>query len=421
MPDEEQMTIEERYKYLRGQQRRYRNADRVGKGRLLDEMEAVTGLHRKALVRLLQGELRRKQRRVQRGSTYTEEVRQAVLVIAESLDWVCAERLTPNLEWMARHLMRHGELSLGEAGLLELGQIGVSTVGRILARVPRERWRLPQRPPAPNPIARQVVVERIPWQTRELGHVEMDLVHHGGRSSEGDYLHTLQVVDVASGWAEQAVVAGRSYLAMTAALDLILARLPFPVLEAHSDNGSEFLNYHLIRYWQERQPAPRLSRSRPYHKNDNRFVEQKNSSLVRAYVGYGRLDSAHQARLLASLYALMHLYYNYFEPVQHQVEKSYYQDSAGHTQVRRRRDRAATPLDRAVALGQGREGSLEEGEKQRRSLNPRYLRQSIYDLVGQLRASTTTTGLGDVRRIIAAIHDQGLITIDSPKEAAPAR
>jgi len=143
MPNEEQMTINERRKYLRLLKKRYLKANRLERGGLLDEMEAVTGSHRKSLIRLMNGSLERKPRRKQRGHTYGPEVDDALRVIAESFDYLCAERLFPNLVWMATHLSAHGELEVSPPLLEKLGRISVSTVGRILARIRQDQPRLP--------------------------------------------------------------------------------------------------------------------------------------------------------------------------------------------------------------------------------------------------------------------------------------
>ena len=132
-------------------------------------------------------------------------------------------------------------------------------------------------------------MKRIPWDEAEPGHFEVDLVHHCGPSASGEYVHTLQMVDVATGWSERVAVLGRSFRVMRVGFQRCLERLPFPVLEIHPDNGSEFLNHHLVRFFRDTVQEVDLSRSRPYHKNDNRNVEQKNSTLVRAYLGYGSL------------------------------------------------------------------------------------------------------------------------------------
>jgi len=120
------------------------------------------------------------------------------------------------------------------------------------------------------------------------------------------------MIDVATGWSERVALLGRSYLVMQDAFERIMARLPFPVREIHPDNGSEFLNHHLLRYFGQKLKGAKLTRSRPWQKNDNRFVEQKNDTLVRAYLGHERLDTAAQTQALNALYDQMWLYYNLF-------------------------------------------------------------------------------------------------------------
>jgi hypothetical protein len=136
----------------------------------------------------------------------------ALSVVWESSDYICAERLQPNLVWLAGHLERHGELRLTPELLAKLGTISVSTVGRILARLQQDQPRLPrQGPQEANQARRQVPIQIIPWNETQPGHFEVDLVHHAGASSEGLYVHTLQMVDVATGWSERVAVLGRSW------------------------------------------------------------------------------------------------------------------------------------------------------------------------------------------------------------------
>jgi hypothetical protein len=293
-------------------------------------------------------------------------------------------------------------------------------VRRILSRLPPDQWRLPRKRPSGNPVAQQVPIARIPWDVAQAGHVEVDLVHHGGRTTEGQYLHTLQLVDVASGWSEREVVVGRSYVAMEAAFGRILERLPFDLIQVHSDNGPEFLNHHLLRFWSQRPDPPQLGRSRPYRKNDNRFVEQKNSTLVRAYVGYRRLDCPAQALALARAYQLMGPYYNLFQPVMRLVEKTHIQEPDRRTRVRRRYDQAATPFDRLKMLEALEPGPRKELEGLRQAINPRQLRRSIYELLEHLRHLPANGRLGDVRQVMAAIADLPPF-IANPKEAARVR
>ena len=163
MSTDDQMTINERYKYLRCMQNRYRLARRREQSRLLDEMQAVTGLHRKSLIRLLKGSIKRKPRRKQRGPTYGAEVESALRIIAQSLDHICAERLTPNLSFMAGLLDAHGELHLSPWLRHQLDSISTSTVRRILSRYHPTSSRLPRkRPSGPRPLTKSIPMRRIP-------------------------------------------------------------------------------------------------------------------------------------------------------------------------------------------------------------------------------------------------------------------
>jgi len=387
MSTEDKMTIDERLKYLRKMQERYLKADRKGRGRLLDEMETVTGLHRKSLIRLMKGNLTRQPRRRQRGRVYGPEVDVAVRIIAESTDYICAERLTPNLTWLATHLAAHGELTVTAQLLEQLDRISISSVERVLARIRQDEPRLPRHGPKQrNCLLRDVPMTRIPWQEQEHGHFEVDLVHHCGPTASGEYLHTIQMVDVATAWSERAAVLGRSYLVMEAGFSRILVRLPFSVLELHSDNGSEFLNQHLMRFWHALTPKPHISRSRPYNKNDNRFVEQKNSTLVRSYLGYDRLDTVAQALAVNELYDKMWLYYNFFQPVMRLAEKTLIHEEGQSARVKRRFDTAATPFDRLCALKAIPKELEEQLRILREQTNPRQLRQEINELLAYIAA-----------------------------------
>lgn len=382
MSTEDHMTIDERYKYLCRMKQRYRQASRKEKRDLLDEMQVVTDLHRKSLIRVINGALRRKPRGRQRGRTYGPEVESALCIIAESLDYICAERLTPNLPWMAQHLNTHGELYLSPALLDDLQRISVSTVRRILARHHPSPCRLPRKPPSrPKSLTRDIPMKRIPWDTLQPGYCEVDLVHHSGPNPSGQYVHSLHMVDVATGWSERRAVLGRSWLVMRDAFRHILAHLPFGVWEVHSDNGSEFFNYHLLRFWGEAASHIKLSRSRPFHKNDNPFVEQKHSSLIRAYLGHERLDTVAQTLLLNELYQHMGWYYNLFQPVMRVVEKVLIPAADGvRARVQRRYDQPRTPFDRLCQTEALSDAERDRLLDLRDSINPRSLRKEVYTL-----------------------------------------
>src|SRR3990170_183549 len=224
MPGEEKMTIGGTRKYLAIMQRRYQAADKKGKGTLLDEMEEFTSMHRKSLIRLLSAStLSRKPRRKQRGRKYGPDVDDSIRVIAESLDHICAERLKPAMPDMAKHLAQFGEMQITPHLISQLEEIGVATVGRILRRVRQDTYRLPRKgPERANQLAREIPMGRLPWNESQPGHFEVDLVHHCGPATVGDYVHTLQMVDVATGWRERAGVFGRTHRAMVAGSEKIV-------------------------------------------------------------------------------------------------------------------------------------------------------------------------------------------------------
>ena len=314
------------------------------------------------------------------------EVEQAIRIIAKSTDFICAERLTPNLVWLAQHLAYHSEIAASAALLQKLETISESTVRRILSGARRTERLLPR--PTPhfgNRVLHDIPMRRIPWNEDEPGHFEADLVHHSGPWVEGDYVHTLQMVDVATGWSERVALLGRSYLVMEDAFRRILARLPFPVLELHPDNGSEFFNAHLRAFWKQYKEV-HLSRSHPYHKNDNRFVEQKNDTLVRHYFGHRRFDTVAQTLAMNQLHDDLWLYYNFFQPVMRTVEKIVVREEGKIIRLKRKFDNATTPFDRLLAtevLCHDKAAAL-VGLRQR--TNPLKLREGIYKQLDAINA-----------------------------------
>jgi hypothetical protein len=366
MPAAERMTIAERYKYLRRMTETYRRATRAERSQLLDHMEVATGLHRRSVVRLLRpGGLERTPRTRQRGRTYGAATEDVIRVVWESLDCICAARLTPALLPTAQHLATFGEVQLRPDVEEQLGTISRATVGRLLARFRQDEPRLPRRgPEQANRVRQAVPMRRIPWDTIAPGHFEVDLVHHAGGSAAGDYVHTLQLIDVATGWSERAAVLGRSQTA---------------VKELHPDNGAEFFNDHLVRFFGEQITGLTLSRSRPYRKNDNRFVEQKNDSLVRAYVGTARLDTRAQCAALNALYEQMWVYYNLFQPVLHLTSKEVIDG-----RLKRCWDEARTPYERLLASGVVSDEARARLAAFHAGTNPRALRRAIHAAIPRL-------------------------------------
>lgn len=414
MLEPEEMSLPERWKYLRLLQPRYASGNRRQRSDLLDEAEQVTGRHRKSLIRLLRGRLERKRRSRQRGRSYGPPVEYAVRLIARSLDFPCAERLQPALVPMAYSLASHGELQLAPDLLDHLGCISVSTVGRMVQRMRRDghQPRLARRrPPQRNPLTRPIPAGRLPRDLPEPGHFEVDLVHHAGDSASGQYVHTLQLIDVTSGWSERVAILGRSHTVLQDAFARILARLPFPMLELHPDNGAEFFNHFLLTYWKQAVPHLTLSRTRPFHKNDNPRVEEKNGSLVRGYIGFARLDTVAQTHLLNRIYDQMWLLHNFFHPVMRQQPALAARPGNGSPRSYDRPQPAFDRLCATPALPPAQQLAL---ANLRSTTNPLQLRNEVHALLDRLsRLPNARAGRPqDVRRtLFQHTHETASVTL----------
>jgi len=376
---EEKLNIEERLKLLRITRKRYRQASRPEKSRMLDNLELQTGLSRKRIIRHLNGPCIRKKRRRQRGRYYGPEVDDALRVISETCNYLCAELLQPNLIWLTELLQRHGEIELPQSLRGQLERISISTVRRILKRVHQDRPKRKRSAQFTANARSQIPVLRIPWDERQPGRWEVDLVHHCGPIASGEYLHSLVMVDVATGWCECAALLGRSYRGMRDAFLRCLLRTPVPVNEVHTDNGSEFFSAHILQFWKERARVPQLSRSRPYRKNDNRFVEHRNGALVRAWLGHDRIDTARQVNAVNRFYERLWLYFNFFQPIMRLASKTW----DGRRAVRVH-DTARTPLDRLIDAQLLTPSQIRQLITLRDQCNPRQLRRELLACIQEI-------------------------------------
>jgi hypothetical protein len=392
MVTHEKMTVDERYKYLRLMQARYEAANRTERGRLLDEAVTMTGLTRKYLCHLLNGAGPIRKRRLrQRGRKYGPAVAGVVRVVADALDWICAERLQPTLAKTASHLAKFSELVVDDSLLEQLNTISVSSVARLLKRLRQDEPRLARRRGAvpASGLAASIPMTRLPWDLAEPGHFELDTVHHGGPQSSGDYLCTLQLIDVATAWSERVAIYGRSARAVQQALQHAFSRCPFAIHEVHPDNGPEFINRPLIAFFGNKVTGVHLSRSRPFHKNDNRLVEQKNDTLVRAFLGHARLDTRAQCDLLNAIYDAMWIYYNLFQPVLHQTEKTYERTAEGALLVHRHQDIAKTPWDRLLVTAALSDQARLDLQAVYDATNPHQLKHEIQAQLDLLLSTST--------------------------------
>lgn len=359
---------------------RYLKASRAGKEQILDEFVATTGYHRKYAIRILKhGPKPKGLKKPGRHRVYQGEVVQALERIWEVCGRICSKRLQPFLPEMVSVLERWGELSLlPETRALLLG-MSRATIDRCLKRArftPAQHGRSTTKP---GSLLKKAISVRTftPWDEEQPGFEEIDLVAHCGETTEGIYLNTLTSVDLATGWTEILGLANKTQAAVSQAITELRQRLPFALLGIDSDNGSEFINDTLYRYCQAEQIT--FTRSRPYQKNDQAHVEQKNWSVVRHTIGYDRLETAEELALLRSIYLDLRLYINFFQPVMKLIGKEKVDDK-----IVRKYDQAQTPFRRVLAL---ESISVEVKGRliaQYMQLNPVALRASIDAKVAQL-------------------------------------
>lgn len=388
--EEGKMSVGAQIEYLRSMQKRYQEAARPGKSYLLDEMETMTHLGRKHLIALMNShQIGRRKRSRERGRIYDAHVASAISTVAEALDWICAERLQPVLHSMAQRLVACGEMAVSPEVLGKLQVISVASVGRIL-KTSRPVQRRPRSYPGrrSDTSAQQAVpISIIPWQQSEPGHFEVDLVHHGTPDRQGNLVCTIQFVDVLTGWSERFAIRGYTFGAIWHAIQVFREQCPIPVRELHSDNGSEFINHALIAVFGEKLVGVAQTRGRPGVHNDNRFVEQKNSSLVRAYLGNMPLRSPAELRALNALYQDMRLYYNLFQPVLRQTERKAFTGADGIVRIRRKQDCARTPFQRLCeATPPISRETREYLQMLYEQTNPMALKRSIHAQIDELTA-----------------------------------
>lgn len=329
---------------------RYREASKRERGRILDEFVASTGYHRKYAIHLLTHPLRttaapRKGRKHPR--RYDFAVQQALVTCWRASNGICSKRLVPYLPELVAALERHGELRLEKATRDKLLALSPSTADRLLA-AERERSRLHGfSTTRPGTLLREDVPIRLgtQWDDACVGFVELDLVAHCGDSVKGDYLYTLTLTDILTGWTECLAVSNRGQQAVFRAIVRARARFPFPLRGIDSDNGGEFLNTHLVRYCQDEHLV--FTRSRPFKKNDQAHVEQKNWSVVRHLVGYARYEGQTAWDALQDLYDVLRLYVNFFQPSLKLLSK----ERVG-SKIKKTYDEAKTPYQRVLASEQ---------------------------------------------------------------------
>jgi len=360
--------------YAAVQRERYLAATRAEKGLLLDEVVAVTGLHRKAAIRLLRRSPRAPTARARAGRPriYGWAVAHAAEVLWQATGHIGPQRLQPFVPELLDRLTRDGELALAPAVDKLVRQVSVATLGRLLGPA---RARRPTRGATTTRVGTWLRHE-IPirtfteWDDAGPGFCEIDLVAHCGSSTQGFYLCTLCTVDIATAWVELEAVWGKGHERVGGGVHRVRQRLPMPLLGIDSDNGSEFINKRLYDYCQ--QTGVTFTRSRAWKKNDSAHVEQKNGAVVRQLIGYDRFASKAAYAQLARVYRLARLHVNFFQPVQKLVSKR--REGA---RLHRVFDAAQTPYQRLGVSGVLSAEAHTQLETLYQCLNPLQLRRDL--------------------------------------------
>ena len=377
---------------------RYARSGRAERGRILDEFSAVTGFHRKHAMRLLGGGQPNQQRGPRpRRRIYDDAVRGALIVVWEASDRICGKRLRPLVPIMLEAMERHGHLQLAPEVRTGLLAMSAATMDRALCDIRGQARGRTRRHAAPSAAVRRSVPVRTfsDWGDPAPGFVEADLVAHSGPTTRGSFVQTLTLTDIATGWTECAPLLVREQRLLTEVLTEVRKRLPFPLLGFDTDNDSVFMNETVRDYCLAAGIA--FTRCRPYRKNDQAWVEQKNGAVVRRIVGYRRFEGLAAAAALAELYVSVRLFVNFFQPSFKLAEKT--REGA---KVYKRYHPPATPYQRLMADPRASEEVKRQVEAQRTELDPVRLLSDIRAVQQRL------VEIADTPEMVAAIEQPPL-------------
>jgi len=369
--------------YLIEVKKKYWKAKKKRKGQLLDDFCAFTLYDRKYATGLLNNPLPGKWKRYrQRARYYDQPVVDALKKIWEALDSICAERAHPQIPSMMEKLIDCNELDVSKEIQSKLLEISLGQVKAILKKEKTRstvRIRGTTRPGAL--LKHQIAIRYGPWEDVDPGFFEMDTVAHSGETVAGKFIYSLDLIDIASGWNEQAAIWGKGEQATLEQFKKIEEDLPFPVLGIDPDNGGEFINWVMYRYIKEKEYN--FTRSRPFHKNDNAHIEQKNWTAARQLVGYSRLDKPEQLEILNDLYRNeWRLYQNFFLPIMKLKEKIK-DTQTGRT--KKKYDKARTPYQRLLDHPKVSQETKDMLKQIYKDLNPIKLRRQIRVKIDRLK------------------------------------
>lgn len=364
----------EDYLNFRRLRAKYRLANAERKGKILSEVCDLTGIHRKSLIRMLNRDHRRKKKHRGLKPKYEyDKILPALKAIWLASDQMCSKKLHVAIrEWLPYYEQEKGELS--EFTYLQLLSISPASIDRILRKFKGNSKKLCGTKPG-SILKNQIPIRLHHWDENEPGFLEADTVAHCGNSMEGNFVWSITLTDIHTTWTENRAVWNKGSAGIVKRIEEVENVLPFKIKGFDCDNGSEFLNYHLIRYFGDKpkEQMVQFTRSRPYHKNDNAHVEQKNWTHVRQLLGYYRLDNPALVNLVNELYCNeWRSYQNHFIPTMKCIKKEKI-----NSKYRKKYDIPKTPYQRILECGDIAEAVKEKLRDEHKQLNPFELKRSI--------------------------------------------
>lgn len=373
------MSLPSRFECLKKIKPRYLKSSTEEKTKILDEFCQTSGYHRKYAIRKLSAKVSLNEPKVinnrKRNGVYTGNDIYWLAKIWEVLDYPCGQRLQPVLVETMKILINCGELKIPESSQEKLSQISSSTIDKHLKPYRKNLRRKINGTTKPGGlIKKQIPIRTKSWDEKRIGFCELDTVAHCGSSPAGEFINSLNLTDLLTGWTEGVAIMGRAQKRIMAGLEDIKRRLPFLLKGIDPDNGSEFINWQLYRHCLEKDIE--FTRGRPYEKNDNAHIEQKNWTHVRKIFGYRRLESERQLKLMNDLYHQeLRLYKNFFLPNVKLVDKK--RVGRHGEKIQRIYDQAKTPYQRILDCNQIEKKTKLKLKNQYVKLNPAELRRQI--------------------------------------------
>ena len=372
------MTQQTKTEIIRRFRKLYGRASKTEKSRILDVVTESSGYSRKHAIALLTGPALPKKKPIRTGKSRYAYLSDILIRIWAASNYLCGKRLKPFLPELVASLKHHKEIDLSEEDEALILTASAATIDRLLAPERKKTAIRGQSTTKPGTLLKHKIPIRTfeQWDDYRPGFMEVDLVAHTD-TARGDYINTLNMTDIATGWTVCTPFMGKGERNCVAGIDQIRACLPFPILGIDSDNGSEFINAHLMRYCQRNSIT--FTRSRPYKKNDQAHIEQKNWDVVRKTIGYGKFDAPAQLDIIKRIENLLAFHQNYFQPSQKLLSKT----RIG-ARVTKKYDTAQTPAQRLLARDDVPEETKTLLKNTFLELNPVTLLYAIYDLVEEL-------------------------------------